>query len=106
MQFERPSGERVIEDLKASGKSHPYLWATSERIDRIKENIRTDDKSMSLYRGAVSNADVVVGKTSTVEYKFEDSIRIFSACNEVRDRIEKCAVAYLLTGEEKYAEKI
>lgn len=105
MQFDRPSGEQLFVDFKNSDvyKVHPRILIKNDEVSALKDKI---DKNADM-----RNVFYSVKKASDTYFEKEPQprnmvgIRLFSSCYEVRTRLFDLCTVYLLTGDEKYAER-
>lgn len=104
IQLDRPSGDELYNAIKEkSFKTHPRLLTTPEEVAVIKENARTHPVVSKWARQVTGAADSLLGK-EPVPYNIPDGLRLFLSCLEVRERLFTYSVAYLVSGDKKYAD--
>lgn len=107
--FEDISGEDLAKLIEKNHPDHhhPRLLLTQEKIDFVRAELskKNPDK---VYKAIVDNiiaqADKFMDELSS-GYEIRDGIRLLYVCRENGSRMVFCALAYLLTGEEKYAKR-
>lgn len=105
LQFERPTGEQLYNAIlnTVGEKTHPRLFATNDQITQLRENIKNSEVMAKWARVNLSGADALINR-EPVEYNIPDGLRLFLACLEVRQRLYSYSVAYMISGERKYAD--
>ena len=96
---------RVIDDvLSHSGKHvHPRLILTEADFERIRV---TDDPVYNAAKAcAIEWADEFLG-TEPLEYDIPDGIRLLAVSRGVLRRTKNLGMAYKITGDERYAERL
>ncbi len=103
--YDRPAAADIIADLKQHNpnRQHPRLFITPDRLAALKNQIGTDVNLSKWYGDLRKSADVVLA-TPIGQYDLPDGRRMPSA-NDARPFIEKTALMYLLSGEQKYAQR-
>lgn len=103
VMYERPTVQKLYDDAINSGSLnvHPRIILNAQKIDEIKENIQTNAEFEKLYDRFMQKAEAKL-KENVTEYEFSDNIRMakLSAVN-----IMYLALAWNLTGDERYLEK-
>lgn len=89
--------------LKTLRMSHPRLFLTPEVEARVKKGIATDPAMKELFADLRRDADRILGQPP-VEYVLIGP-RLLDKSRKALDRISTLALAYRLTGEEKYAAR-
>lgn len=106
MNFDRPSGETLVNHAKKSSNNVANLLVTPQKLQKVKDAYLMGDKeTVALYNMAISKANEYL-KLAPVDYVIPDNTRLFQSCVNVRDRIIALSTAYLLTDDTKYAQKI
>ncbi|MBO5370615.1 MAG: discoidin domain-containing protein [Clostridia bacterium] len=105
LQFDRPTGDALYSAIinTVGEKQHPRLFATADQIADLRENIKTNPVMAKWARVNLSGADALINR-EPVEYNIPDGLRLFLACLEVRERLYSYAVAYMISGDRKYAD--
>ena len=105
--YDRPTAqqlEEVFEQRTNGGTQHPRLLVNQEGIERIKEQAKSDEYLQSLIDNAIALADKAMEEAVSV-YAFNDDMRTLGNSENFENRVKKLGFAYLLTGEEKYAQR-
>lgn len=104
--YERPSAKRILEDYNNSDLKgvHPRLLATQDDFDRIKGLVTTDENMKEWYGQLIKRADEYLTQPAAI-YEIRDGVRLWYVCNEVVESVTALALAYKLTGDERYAER-
>ncbi|MBQ4630768.1 MAG: heparinase II/III family protein [Clostridia bacterium] len=102
--YERPSGEKVLADYKASGFEgvHPRVIMTSADFERVKN--ATDAKSVEQKQKLIANADSILNQKILI-YELRDGVRLWYVSMDFMDRVMTLAFAYKLTGNTKYFDR-
>lgn len=103
MQFENPSGKRMLSDFDAKMKNvHPRIFLTNDEINYILDKVEDGDKTWKgAYDTVLYNAEKALGKvisSSTANADKQGTAEAF------KGRMYTLSLAYLLTGDDKYAE--
>lgn len=105
MQFERPDGKTIAAAIKEKNpdKSHPRLVTTPEKLEALKENVKTNETLKTWAGIVIESADGYIQK-GTVDYKLENSTppKMWSQGRTMWERMLNYALAYEFTGEDKY----
>ncbi|MBQ0102146.1 MAG: heparinase II/III family protein, partial [Firmicutes bacterium] len=99
-------GKTLVELVKEQhpDKGHPRLIFDDERVEFWKGQLGTGSVYDMEYRAMKKDANGYL--TSAVHsYNIYDGIRLLNICNEVLDCVARCALVYLLTGQEIFAER-
>jgi hypothetical protein len=72
----------------AHGQKHPYLFFTKDKVDQLKNRMKTDTLINNSWKHMLSEADDLLIK------------------GDAKAKIDYLSLAYLVTGEEKYAGKV
>ena len=107
LMYDRPTPEQLKADFFAKngdGAQHPRLIVNDDKMAWILEQAKNDEYYKSLVDGAISLADAAMNDNVTV-YAFNDNMRTHTNAERFEIRVKKLAFAYLLTGDEKYAER-
>lgn len=100
---QRPSIEKVASDFTKSGV-HPRLMATAADFDRLRSEIQTNPDKKEWYEALMSKAKELL-YSKTLVYDKPDGIRLMYVSSELERRMAVLAMAYRLTGDNKYAQK-
>ena len=106
MQFERPSGEKIFEDIKkTSYKEHPRMFVRKSDIPALREKIQSSDMLKNELSDLLVKCENYMD-ADTVKYEIPDGLRLFSSCYTVKTRLIDLGVAYIITGDNKYRERM
>lgn len=105
-----PTPDEVIEQLKTMnpGNNHPRLLVSGdEGIRELRRKIRYEPYKTWAH-SIILNAESYVKRleTSPIEYVISDGVRLLSVSRRVLQDVENIGFAYLMTGNEAYAEKV
>ncbi|MBY0757204.1 leucine-rich repeat domain-containing protein [Clostridium sardiniense] len=98
-------GEEIISKLKKGGEAHPRLMINATIIENIKEKIKTNEKLKIQFNRVKSIADSYLDKEPVV-YEILDGKRLLPVSRELVKRVQYLGLAYQLTGEEKYSNRL
>ena len=106
VNFDNPKSEEILQDLKNNiGKNmHPRICYTSDDITYIKNKTKTESIWLSMYNTLIANADFYITKEITLTSNCPDSNKQTQA-DHFQMVMEYLSTAYLLTGNEAYADK-
>lgn len=96
-------GARV--DLKQLRKEHPRLLVTAERLQSTKRLVTTDKVAKQWYESLRFSAQRILSEPVS-RYEIPDGLRLLSTSRKVLDRVQRLALAYLLEGNSRYAERV
>lgn len=105
MQFDRPSGEAVIETIKKNfpNKAHPRIILDKTELDYIKNKVSTDSEWKKRINDWVVSTEPFMNKEIATN---PDPLEIYDTYgNLYMNMMLKVGTAFLLTGDERYAEK-
>ena len=89
--------------LKTLRPGHPRLFVTGESLQRLRQAVQTDPAMKELFGKLRAQADRVLGEPP-VEHKLIGP-RLLDKSRRCLDRVAALALAYRLSGEEKYAAR-
>lgn len=104
--YERPSGDKIVEDLiNKNNNVHPRIIATKNDFDRIKALISSGDPYMTKWFGDISaqaEKNLVLPLPTNA---LPDGRRMISS-RQVGPLVINLGMMYRLTGEERYKDRI
>ena len=105
MQFDKVTGDEIYETLKNSSqfRSHPRLFTKKEEILSLRNRISNNTYMRSVLNSVITRCETYLEKPP-LERTFS-GFRLFGSCNAVKERLYELCTVYLLTGDEKYAER-
>ena len=111
LQYERPSENTLIEDLKANlGEEaltqHPRLFLTKSDFDKHREHYKNGDDSLysEIAKKYIGQADKFVANWQ-VPYAWDDFMRVtVHVPQKLTERFFALGYAYQLTGGQKYVD--
>ena len=104
VQYQRPDRDKVYADvLSNSYKQHPRLFIKEEEIPKLREKLQSTPELKGALHALLANCEEIINSEPT-PYAKPDGKRLFEACNDVREKIVKLAIAYYATGDEKYLD--
>ncbi len=98
-------GKKILADVRARwGKGeHPRLILTAADFERFKKNREVGEYKI-LIDNVIKNADTFLGEP-LCEYQIPDGVRLLVMSHRVENRTKHLAMAYRITGEQKYADR-
>lgn len=106
--FERKSAEKLkeqfIETNNQDLQKHPRIMLTKERVQKLREEIKTDTYKMKWFEMLRTRADEYCRRNPS-SYTLSDG-RLLNLANATLSRTEVVAFVYQMTMEEKYAESV
>lgn len=106
LQFERPSGAEIAATIKERnpGKAHPRILGTAEDMERLKKNVQENELMAEWAKRVIASCDASI-QEGVVVYKPESSNGVITTISQkMKRRMMEYSVAYLLTGDMKYAD--
>ena len=107
--FEDVSGEQMLQIIQERfpHRAHPRLIFTEEKLKTIKREVFTDGGDRvykRIYADLKKYADSIMN-LPPFDYAIIDGIRLLYICRKNAEQMLTCAATYLVSGEEKYAER-
>ena len=98
-------GARILKDVSARYKKgeHPRLVLTAKDFERFKKN-RNEGDYRHIIDNILTKADAFVDEP-LCEYLIPDGVRLLGMSHKVENRTKHLAMAYRITGEQKYADR-
>jgi len=96
-----PAPEKVLSTLK---QGHPRLLLGNESLAVLKNTIKTDRTAAKYYRDVIEKAATMLDEP-VLSYEVGEGKRLMSASRRCMARMYTLGLAFLLTGDEKYALK-
>ncbi len=114
--YDRPEAEQIEADfIKTLGEapSHPRLMINSDDVARLRELLKTDSYYQAMFKNLMNQVDNHDMQREITRYSSNGGSNTMGVGDDMRtngvattfNNIEKIALAYILTGEEKYADK-
>lgn len=105
--FDRPDKTTLKELYKEKNASHPRLLITKERVEELKSLLEKGDKEfLKMWEPVIKEADGYTAQKAYVEYKHDDTIRMYNQANVLRRKMASLGIAYQLTGDKKYFDRM
>jgi len=82
-------------------KQHPRILATAEDFERLKKEIGNDDMKEQWFEVLQRDALAILDMPPST-YEIPDGKRLWSVSRRVKDRVYALAMAYQLTGDERF----
>jgi hypothetical protein len=89
--------------IKILSSEHPRLFIDNNRIAELKELSKNDSHFEQLKKGLLRRANRLL-TAEPVPFKITGP-RMLKNCQEIHSRVETLALSYLLTDEQKYAQR-
>ena len=99
----RPTKEKILEDYNASalkGK-HPRVLAREEDFERLRAEVKANETKAKWFKKLIAYADSLEEK-ETLRYELRDGVRLIYVAWDLQHYAMSLALAYKLTGDEKY----
>lgn len=96
------TGDNIFEKILAP-QAHPRLLADNDDIAQSKSNISADEYKSNVLNELKSKCDWYITQEPT-KFSVSDG-KAFNSCILARNRLIDLGTVYLLTGEEKYAQR-
>ncbi len=106
MYFSREPAEILLEKFNKTtdnGKMHPRIMATADDFSRLREEVKTSPIKKAWFEELLNDAEDYMKKEVNV-YEIINS-RLLHVGQENHHRITDLAMAWQITGDEKYAER-
>lgn len=99
------TGAEIVEKLTQThpDNAHPRIMATQETFEKIKEKIKIDAQYKGLYETCIATAENLLD-VKPVQYSSDVQAQL-EVSRSALSRITSLAMAYKLSGEEKYAAR-
>lgn len=106
ISFEEPSPEQILSDFKKHNpaSAHPRILMDSERFEKIKEYIETDENFKKWYAAVKKSADKAL-KNPLPVYELRDGERLLFVSRDVMSNVLYPAFVYLIEGDRRYFER-
>ena len=107
MQFDNPSGADIIADVseKHPNKAHPRVWWTTDAMKYILNKSDNDGEWKGAYNEAIASANGHLKRDFSSLYTASEQEKQNAVSRDFQPVMESLATAYLLSGDEQYAEK-
>ncbi len=103
--YERPSSDKIrLAAEENSIGTHPRLMITPKSLDKIKQRISTDSNMGMWFETIRTQADKFLD-ASLLKHGLTDGVRMLATSKEALLRIKTLGFVYLITNEEKYANR-
>lgn len=104
--FHNPTGAEMAEMIKERypNNGHPRIYADKAKIEELRERIKTDANVSKWFADVVVSTESIFNDDPVV-YDIYDGIRLLMICRKARDRMQKLAFCYQMTGDTRYADR-
>ncbi len=104
--YQRPQGGKIIADViaKHPGKGHPRIIFTHDSLGNFQVGVHSNLFMEKRWKELKKAADAYLMQ-EPVPYR-KKRHRLLDACHEVEDRVFVLAIAYHITGDAKYAQRL
>lgn len=110
MIYEHPTPNQVDEQFKKHNAQHPRILADSETFAELKENWQKNEQRKLWGDNLISEANVLCANTeNVVDFKLivsGNATRLLDTSRTVYNRARTLAMAYNLTGDTKYTDRL
>ena len=103
MQFDRPRGGEIVSEISLE---RPRVLGSRNDFERIVKNVKSDKLCAHFASEVIKRADALLTKPLCIyEVKNDgDSPNMLKDARDTLSRMEELAVAFILTGDDKYAD--
>lgn len=103
--YDHPSSEEIVNTFKKrNNKNHPRMLFDSSKIGILRQRIKTEPVK-SWADVVFKKADEYMKELPELKYYMPDNIRLAYMGQKSTDVICNLSLAYILTGDEKYAKR-
>ena len=104
--YDRPLADKLIEMFNNENKNvHPRVLMNPERYRQIKDSYATDAEVQKWGANVILSADKYI-KSELPTYSIPDGYRLLATSRDVYGRSMTLSMAYILTGDKKYADAL
>lgn len=105
MTYDRPEDEVIINDFTSA---RPRLTINSARLEKIKSEYGKNDYITKWAKSFITQANVFAnaGDIAYIPPSADGTGRMLNGGRDMRNRVRILALAYHLTGEQKYVDKV
>lgn len=108
ISFQRPDAETLKKDLAetngAAYTKHPRILATAEDFDRVKTEIRENERKKEWYDCVLETTEEIMTAPVSV-YEKADGLRILSVASEFERRMLNLGFCWQITGDTRYSDR-
>lgn len=107
--YEHPTAEQLKETFNTNEAGHPRILADSNVFAELRTNWQADENKQVWGRNVLSSADVLCKNTEAVKFEVIESgnqKRLLSTCRKVYSNAKTLSMAYKLTGDRKYIDRL
>ena len=105
MVYDRPTQMQIKDIFYERGNDHPRIMVGASDVERIKEYCKTDRYMKAFYDELVAEAEAYI-KRPNVKYDVVTHGTLLETCREVRDVCFCLGMAYMLTKDKRYSDRI
>lgn len=106
ISFSEPKAEQILEDFKKYNPDgvHPRILMDGDRLSKIKELLKTNDRFITWYQRVKKEADTAL-KNPISTYELRDGERLLYVSRDVMSNVIYPAFVYLIEGKREYLER-
>lgn len=106
MLYDRPDAAKILEIFnKTSANEHPRVMATRETFDRIVRDYNSNNAIRKWGDYIISLANQLIG-VAPLESDYVTDGMFLTISRSIQSRIENLSMAYILTGDKKYVDRV
>jgi len=106
MLYDRPDASALLDVFKAaSANVHPRVMATKETFERIKRDYAENTEIRKWCDEILASANQLLG-VAPLESDYVTEGMFLTISRSIQSRVETLSLAYKLTGDKKYAERV
>lgn len=104
--YDRPTPKQLVDIFNQANKNvHPRIMMTPESYDRVKYNYANDEIVKKWGDNLIASADKML-LVAMPKYELPDNYRLLATSRSVYGQSKTLSMAYVLTGDKKYADKL
>ena len=101
----RAEAQQLTDVLKGLREGHPRVMVTEEALGELRKRALGKGECGEVFGVLRGVADRVLGE-EVVGYEIPDGLRLLAVAGRVLDRVQVLGCVFLVTGEEKYRERM
>ncbi len=106
LQFERPNGEQLYQDMMAySHGSYPRTFIKKSELPDLRQRVQNNEDLKEALGRLLTVCESYM-KAEVIQYEIYDGLRLFLRAHSVSERLRNLGVAYLITEDVKYADRM
>lgn len=104
--YARPKAADFKELFETVNKNqHPRILANAQQFEQVKKNYQENPTVKAWGDTLIKDADKILTQ-EPAPYEIPDGLRLLETCRSVLNTVHQCAMAYHLTGDMKYVDRV